>query len=245
MQHYLYLSVNLGCFLVPFLFSFHPKLMFIRHLRSALLGIAAMMLVFIPWDIYFTAQGIWGFNDQYTIGKKIGGLPIEEWLFFICIPYACLFTYHCFQVLIHEVKFQNFYRYLAILAGVLFIIIACMHIQQAYTFTAHLLSGIFLLLHVFIFKQKYLVRFMQMFVVILIPFISSNGILTGISFWKYPLINIHPENITDQIVWYNNAENLGIRIFSMPLDDVAYGLLMLLLATTVYEYFKKKSVASV
>ncbi|MBX7050413.1 MAG: lycopene cyclase domain-containing protein [Flavobacteriales bacterium] len=244
MTPYFYLLVNLGCFLVPFLFSFHPRLQFIRHIKATIAGIVVMMLLFIPWDIYFTAQGVWGFNDKYTIGWKVAGLPLEEYLFFICIPYACLFTYHCFQVLIQKLKGEKFYRMLSWFMAVIFLLVAITHMGKAYTFTAHLLAAIFLFVHLFIFRVEYLHRFMHMFVIILIPFIASNGVLTGITFWEYPFINVHPEQITEKIVWYNQEENTGIRIFSMPVDDIAYGLLMLLLSVTVYEKVKSKSALS-
>lgn len=242
MTHYYYLLVNLGCFLVPFLFSFHPRLQFIKHFKSAIISIAVMMLVFIPWDIFFTSRGIWGFNETYTIGIKLAGLPLEEYLFFICIPYACLFTYHCFQVLIREIKGTIIYKTLSWMSAVVFLITAMMHTDEAYTFAAHLLASSFLFIHLLFIRPTHLVRFMHMLVIILIPFILSNGILTGISFWEYPLINTHPEEIREKIVWYNNSENLGIRIFSMPVDDIAYGLFMLLLTTTVYEKLKSRSV---
>jgi len=37
-------------------------------------------------------------------------------------------------------------------------------------------------------------------------------------------------------VWYDNAENLGIRLFTIPIDDISYGFFMLLLVTSVYEW---------
>ncbi len=56
--------------------------------------------------------------------------------------------------------------------------------------------------------------------VLLVPFIVSNGVLTGLSFWEYPLLHNSAENITDQIVWYHPGHNTGWRIFSMPVDDL-------------------------
>ena len=92
-MQYLYLLLNLGSLSIPFLFSFHPKLKFYKYWKPLTIGIITSMLIFIPWDIIFTAKGIWGFNDDYFLGTKLFHLPIEEWLFFICIPYACVFTH--------------------------------------------------------------------------------------------------------------------------------------------------------
>ncbi len=62
--------------------------------------------------------------------------------------------------------------------------------------------------------------------IILIPFSVVNGILTGY---------ITPE----PIVWYNDAENLGIRFFTIPAEDYLYYFLMYGLSYTIYESIKK------
>ena len=237
--HWYYILVNLGCFIVPFLFSFHPKLLFYRQWKAFLLGTISMMAIFIPWDVFFTAQGIWGFNTMYTSGIFIGNLPLEEWLFFICIPYACTFTYQCIKVLVSEVPASRFFQGLAWLFAIGSLVIAAAFYGRWYTFTAHLLCGLFLLLHLLVFKSNYLSRFMFVFVMILLPFIVSNGILTGVDFWNYEFINTNPEAIREKIVWYDNSHNLGLRLYTMPADDIAYGLTMLLVTVTVFEKFTK------
>ena len=62
---------------------------------------------------------------------------------------------------------------------------------------------------------------------ILIPFLIVNGILTG-SFIK------------DEVVWYDDLENLGLRIFTIPIEDAFYGMLLLSLSISIYEYLRKK-----
>ena len=75
---------------------------------------------------------------------------------------------------------------------------------------------------------------------LLVPFIISNGVLTGIDFWQYPLLNFSVDAVADQIVWYNNDHNLRVRIFSMPIDDLFYGFLMIAMTVVSYEVIAKK-----
>jgi hypothetical protein len=75
---------------------------------------------------------------------------------------------------------------------------------------------------------------------LLVPFILSNGVLTGLTFWEYPLFNTKVDQIADQIVWYNNDHNLQMRIFSMPVDDLIYGFLMIAMTVIGYEIIAKK-----
>ena len=104
-MNYLYLLLNLGSLSIPFIFSFHPKLKFYKHWKSLIIGIIISMLIFIPWDVFFTIKGIWGFNPTYFLGLKIFNLPIEEWLFFICIPYACVFIHYSLLHYFPNLKF--------------------------------------------------------------------------------------------------------------------------------------------
>jgi lycopene cyclase domain-containing protein len=234
-SNYCYLLVDLGCLLVPFLVSFHPLLKFYRNWKALLIGVAVMSLIFIPWDIFFTAQGIWGFNDHYILGWRIAGLPIEEYLFFVCIPYACMFTYHCMKYFFSKEPASKFFRYLSIVVALLFLFLAFKFADRWYTFAAHLLCALFLCYHLFVARSSYLGWFMLTFLIIFVPFLVSNGVLTGVEFWKYPFLNFEPEKITQSVVWYNNGHNLRFRLFSMPSDDIAYGMFMLLLTTTIYE----------
>ena len=56
----------------------------------------------------------------------------------------------------------------------------------------------------------------------LVPFFVVNSVLTGS--WS-----------EEAIVWYNDKENLGIRWGTIPLEDVGYGLLLMLINLTIYK----------
>jgi lycopene cyclase domain-containing protein len=77
-------------------------------------------------------------------------------------------------------------------------------------------------------KAAFMGRFYLAFLFILIPFFIVNGILTG-SF------------IDEPIVWYNNEENLSIRIGTIPVEDVFYGMLLILMNITIAERLEKSS----
>lgn len=223
----LYLWLNLGSFIVPFLFSFHPRLQFYKKWKSFFLGVLMMMAVFIPWDIVFTANGFWGFNDAYITGIKLFHLPLEEWLFFICIPYACLFTHYALQELFPKMRFgDRTVDIIYVSLASLLIITLWYHYDRWYTFLNFSYALIVLGL-VYNYRRHLLPSFLATYLVILIPFFIVNGILTG-------------TGIDDQVVWYNNTQNLGIRMLTIPVEDTIYNLGMLLTVFAVMEFRTSK-----
>lgn len=64
-----------------------------RRPRRLLGALAPAMALFVAWDLWATASGTWGFNDDYTIGVDLpGGMAIEELVFFTVIPICGLLT---------------------------------------------------------------------------------------------------------------------------------------------------------
>src|SRR5690554_1987727 len=92
-EKYYYLLINLGTILVPFIRSFEPRIHYARSFKWLFLSIAIVGIPFVVWDIIFTANGIWGFNDRYLSGIELFGLPLGEYLFFITVPFSCVFIY--------------------------------------------------------------------------------------------------------------------------------------------------------
>lgn len=221
---YTYLIVDL-CSLIPtFLFSFHPKIQFYKKWKMAIPSILIVAIIFVVWDMYYTKLGVWGFNPTYLTGIQIGNLPIEEVMFFICIPYACLYSYHCYGLFIKKrygEKYQSIISSILILGLILF---ALKYSDQLYTGVTFALLSLVLFLFEFVFKLKWLIQFYKTYVLLLIPFTIVNGILTGTS-------------LDSPVVWYNPNEIIGWRILTIPFEDVFYGMLMLISSISIFEYF--------
>ena len=101
----LYLILDLLAISIPLAFSFESRLQFFRLWKGLFLSIFLTGLIYISWDYLFTTMGVWGFNPQYLTGKFIFDLPVEEYLFFICVPYAGVFTFHVFKTLVPGFSF--------------------------------------------------------------------------------------------------------------------------------------------
>ena len=116
---FLYLGLDLFSLLGPLALSFDKRVAFFKKWKALFPAIFLMMLVFIPWDILKTAKGVWGFNPDYIIGIYFFNLPLEECLFFICIPYACVFIYECLNNYIKRDVLQSVHRPTLILLSLL------------------------------------------------------------------------------------------------------------------------------
>lgn len=224
----LYLILNLLTIAAPLLLSFDKKVHFYTYWKGIFAGLFVMMLLFIPWDVLFTRWGVWGFNQDYLTGIDIINLPLEEWLFFITVPYACAFIHEVFKAWFPQLDpFKNQARTITMALAVTQFILGFVFYQNAYTFSAFILNAVFLSF-LWMKKVKWLSRFLLTYTIVLIPFLSVNGILTG--------------GFTDEpVVWYNNNENLGIRVFTIPVEDFMYNMLMLGMVIGIHEFLKKRT----
>jgi len=182
------------------------------------------------YGMYSLQSGVWGFNPTYLLGIDLVNLPLEEWLFFICIPYACVFTYEClFYFIQNPIKFSS--RYISIPIILMLGTLIALNPGNAYTVSAFTLCISLIILADFIMKVDYMNRFYFSYLVILLPFFIVNGLLTG-SF------------IPDQVVWYNDAENLGVRMGTIPFEDTWYGMALILGNVMIYEALRRRDVST-
>lgn len=220
-----YLLLNLGSISVPFIASFDKRLAVNKNFKALFSAITIVGALFIAWDIYFTKWGIWGFTPRYLSGIYLFGLPLGEWLFFVCIPFACVFTYESLKYLIKKDHFKPIEKHISITLISVLTLVAVLHIDHWYTATTFFLTSAFIAYLQFVEKPEWLSRFYFSYLFILIPFFIVNGILTGS--W-----------IEEQVVWYNDNENLGIRMGTIPLEDTFYGMLLILGNVYFFEKWK-------
>ena len=198
---------------------------FIRFWKPFFLAIISVGLFFIIWDIYFAYQNVWGFNDDYLIGIRWFKLPLEEWLFFLLIPYASNFIHYSLEYFFPKLELsKKATQGISIILFAVSLGVFTWNLDKIYTASSF---GLFALLMLFqmLFQWKYGRRFYLSFIVIYIPFFFVNSALTG-SYSDKP------------VVFYDDAENLGIRVGTMPLEDSFYCFSMLYGSVLLFEYFR-------
>ncbi|MBW4891784.1 lycopene cyclase domain-containing protein [Mucilaginibacter sp. HMF5004] len=221
---YTYLLINFLTILFPLLLSFDKRVAFYKCWKFIWPGMAITGLFFLVWDVFFTMQGVWSFNDDYILGIKIFQLPLEEVLFFLTVPFACIFIYACLN---RYVKWELPAAVADTIttAVIVYALLNCsFNYNKLYTFVTLALTFFALVLVRFVFKAPWLNRFYVAYAVCLLPFYLVNGYLTSIP-----------------IVMYNNAQNLHSRVATIPLEDHFYLLVLLLMNIAFFEYFKKRS----
>jgi lycopene cyclase domain-containing protein len=96
-----------------------------------------------------------------------------------------------------------------------------------YTSVACGLTALLTIGFYFIYKVKWFEWFAFAYLVAIIPFLIVNGILTGIA----------TEN---PVVWYNENHIMGLRIITIPFEDLYYNYALFLPIIALYEFFKRK-----
>lgn len=228
-MQYTYLLVNFFTIIIPFLFSFHPKLKFHKTWSAFFPAVFIAGFIFVVWDMYFTYLGVWGFNERYLTGVEIGNLPMEEVLFFFCIPYACVFTFHCLNLFMPEVGNPKTQKIITLTLVAFLLILGLLNFNRSYTATTFISFSLVLLFAEFILKINWLSRFYVVYAVLLIPFFFVNGVLTGS--W-----------IEEEVVWYNADEFMNFRIGTIPVEDAFYGAMLILLNLLIYRYLLNRKI---
>ena len=223
---WLYIILLLSSLSVPLVLSFDKKLQFYKQWKYIIPSILIIAAFYILADIYMTKTGVWGFDARYHLNILIANLPLEEWLFFLFIPYACVFLHECMVLYFPGLKLNLKWTRIIILFLILMTVVVLVFYFDR-TYTVYIFSLVIIALSLaFVDSTNQISSFFVSFLLILIPFIIVNAILTG-SF------------IDHQVVWYNDQENTGIRILTIPVEDVGYAFSMVLFNLLLISNLKK------
>lgn len=213
----LYFILLVSSVAVPLILSFDKKLQFWRQWKYLFPAIFMVAAVYIFFDVLMTKAGVWGFNPRYHSTLLIFKLPIEEWLFFIVIPYASIFLHDAFILYFPQIKLKNrVSKIITVALLIILVLLVLFNLNKIYTVYIYCTLIVTFVIYL-LSKSNIINQFYITFLLILIPFLIVNGVLTG-SF------------IESEVVWYNNDENLGIRFFTIPVEDFAYGFSMIFLS---------------
>ncbi len=230
--NFLYLGVNLVTFFSPFIVALFVRDRAWVSFRKYFISIAFVSTGFLIWDAFATTFGHWGFAKEYTLGPRIFGMPLEEILFFVTTPYACLFIFESvkyfytqktggIEILMSEEQMRK-NKIIWRVGAVFSLLVTMLTWPNYYTVT------IFALLSILLFWMSYtnneLFRKMSFWygmLVVYVPFFIMNSILTS-----FP------------VVWYSSEAIMGIRVGTIPLEDFFYNFSLITLYKLLYDRVK-------
>lgn len=224
--HYTYVWLDFFSVIFPLLLSFDKKVAFYKHWKYLLPAILVNATLFVLWDMYFTKHGVWSFNPDYICGLYLFNLPIEEVLFFIVVPYSCAFIYECLNAYVVK-EIVNSPKLINIIVLVLSLASCILFYDRIYTIVNAGICFAVVFIAAFVYKLRQMGRFYFAFFVALIPFLIFDGLITALP-----------------IVRYNDAENMAIRLSSIPIEDFFYCLSLLLNTVLIMDYFKTRRSAN-
>lgn len=227
---YTYILINFFTVIICFLASFDRRVQFNRYFGTFLLSSTIVAIPFIIWDIWFTKMGVWWFDVNYTLGWKIAGLPLEEWMFFYCIPFACVFTYYCLEKFFSFDWSERYNHFIVFTTVIVLFVAGLLFYNKIYTLLTVVVTILTICYLHFIAKKRWIAKASLIYFILMPGFFAVNGILTG-SFIPSPVVNYNPDDF------------LGIRMITIPVEDVVYGYSQFLLNIYFFKKFQEKKLA--
>lgn len=212
-----YMIINLLALSLPLIFSWLPAVKYYRQFPRLLATFLITGGIYLVWDVLATRNGDWGFNPEYVGELHLLGLPLEEILFFLFIPFSSIFIYENLVCRLRDRKIPFPVRLnvaLALISG----LTAVLFFSQNYTRTVFIFIAFFFLVTIFF----------------------DHAMLESLQFWLYIVITYLPFFIVNYyltappVVWYNPESIWGVRVSTIPLEDFFYSFSMLAFYLLIY-----------
>jgi lycopene cyclase domain-containing protein len=169
-----YLLINFLTIFFPIVLSFDKRVAFFKSWRFIFPALLITGLLFLFWDYLFTIYGVWSFNPEYIIGFNILNLPIEEILFFITVPFACIFVYECLNYYVKTDLLKRFSSPISYILITFSGLMVVLYYDRVYSLITFGLLAVVLIITEFIVKSTIMSRFYLAYLVSLIPFYLVN-----------------------------------------------------------------------
>lgn len=179
--------------------------------------------VALPWALMDVAAHYWGwwqYNPQYIFGVRFFGLPIEEIVFFIAVPFACLVVWHAAQ------RFKGGVPPWVPRAVFVVLVIAC--------------AGL-IALHI----GRWRTVFDASIVIITVAALWGSDVVRHKAWWYWNGMTLglflvcNAILTTAPVVVYDISAATGWRVGSIPIEDFLYNFSLLNLLVLAYERCKK------
>jgi len=213
----------------PIALSFDQKVNFIQYLIPVLGAMIIGAFVYILWDVFAVKKKHWRFNDEYVGSLRIAHLPLGEWLFFIGVPYACLFIYEVVLAYFGDSTLEGFEIILPFLTYGLAVFAALNGVFQKKGYTSWV---------------SYSVAFVLIMVSVFAP-----GIWVSTAFWTFMGLSLIAFLIVNGVyvnlptIYYNGENFSGKRIIGIPIEDFFYNFSYLVLL--FFSYLLIKSIPGI
>ncbi len=224
LNKYIYIIILALIFIVPLSLSFGKKIGFYKKWRYMIPSLIITAIAFIMWEQRFVEISIWQYNPKYIVGVFIKGVPLEQCLFFIAIPFLAFFLYETIKFFLADFEKNNIGVVTNLVLVVLFAFMAYHYNLRTYTFVTFLFLSVYLGYTTFRNQyKKHYTHFYLTFLIIILPYIIIAKTLASL-----PLIV------------YNNTQVSGIGFISLPIENFGFLFLLILMNMTIYEYLKEK-----
>lgn len=223
-----YLLLAFSAFALFIVARLFLKVQLAKLWRGIFFGLAIVLFILIPWEVWFSYRQIWGWSESKLLGIFVATVPMEEVLWFVAMALLFVVIYEWIGKRQTVLLKQGYPKRLTAGLAFGFFLCAVVFVDHIYTFTVASFACVFLVWHLLIAKADYISRFYLSFVIYLLPLLILDNIRTGSFSIK-------------ATIWYNPETVMGLYLFKVPLENIAMYFFLMLVFITAYESLKVRS----
>jgi hypothetical protein len=221
---YTFLLLVLFLLLLPFGFALDRKNFNLSMLKSVIIPSLIVTIIYSEVAVFFAMQKVWIFNKTMLVGTSYRALPLEGYLFIFALTFCSLSIYSYLNKKYTSDNLQKYsLAFSNLLLGVFVAVLYFAHTKWFAVITVSMLLVLLLAIE-YVSSLRFMYRFYRAFVVSLIPFYISFGIICNLP-----------------IITYNVKETMAVQFAHIPFENHFYFMGMLLLGVYFVEYFKDRA----